>query len=119
MKTARLTFYILSAAFIWAIVGCATQTPDPLAGWKPLFGRDYEKANEVIRGDYRDYIQKLPSEQRNNVGPIFLFEDVAGQHAAEFELGVNGKVWEHILIYDKNNKRIKTTIKYTNSGYRS
>jgi hypothetical protein len=116
MKIIRLTFCILLAVTVWT-AGCVSTT-DPLTGWKPLFGRDYEKVDKAIMNDYQDYIQKLPDEERKSVGPIFLFEDGAGQHAAEFKLGVNGTVWEHVLIYDKDNKRVKT-IKYSNGDYRS
>jgi len=44
--------------------------------------------------------------------------DGAGQHAVQIEVALNGKWWRHILVYDKNNKRIKT-IKYSPGHYRS
>ena len=33
-------------------------------------------------------------------------------------IGVNNKVWRHVLIYDKNNMRIKT-VKYVSGDYHS
>ena len=116
----RLTFLVLSAALAWT-AGCTTRTPDPLAGWKggPTA---YEGSpfNNAINDDYRSYIQNLPLKERNSVSDsaIRFFEGGAGQCAVRIEIGVNGTWWEHVLIYDKDNKRIKT-IKYTNGGYRS
>jgi len=114
-------FIILLSAFA-LVVGCAAPkpTPDPLAGWKPIFGREYEKVDGAVKCDYQDYIQILPTEERNraSLSPIFLFEDGTGQHAVRFTIGLNGIVWEHVLIYDKDNKRIKA-IKYASGHYAS
>ena len=100
------------------IVGCVTQpNPDPLGGWKPLYGREEEKVDAGIRDDYQSYIQKLPNGEER-VAPTFLFEGPSGQHAMKMTSGANGTVWVHILIYDKDNKRIKT-IRYASGGYRS
>jgi hypothetical protein len=90
-------------------------TPDPLAGFKIDFNHD---PNQIIEKDYQDYIQKLSPEERNSAGYTQYFEDGTGQHAIKITRGINGTVWEHVLIYDKNDKRIKT-IKYTSGGYRS
>ena len=87
-------------------------------GWHFCFSQDPNKLDKAIAANYQDYIQKLPSEERNYVGTIHLFEDGAGRHAVKIEIGLNGTWWEHVLIYDKNNKRIKT-IKYSSGGYRS
>jgi hypothetical protein len=84
---------------------CSTSKPDPLAGWKAVVSQD---PNSMISKDYQDYIQKLPPEERNYVGPVFYFEDGTGQHAVTFEVDKYGKdSWDHYLFYDKNNKRIK------------
>lgn len=119
MNTTRFTLCILLAALVWT-VGCSglIHHSDPLVGWKPLFGRNYEKVDEAIKDDYQDYIQKLPLEEKNNVGPIFLFEDGTGQHAVQTSIPLNGTWWRHVLIYDKSNKRIKA-IKYASGGYQS
>jgi hypothetical protein len=116
MNITRFASGILLVAFVW-ITGCATR-PDPLAGWKPIFGRDYESVDLAIRDDYRAYFQKLPPEEKNNVGPIELFESATGQHALKTEIPLNGTWWIYVLIYDKDNQRIKT-IRYSPGGYRS
>jgi hypothetical protein len=121
MNTTRFTFCILLAAILWG-AGCAAPKPalDPLAGWKVLLTRDSEKLNQAITDDYRDYIQKLPPEERKFVDDnnIWFYEDGTGQHAVRIEIGLNHTWWEHVLIYDKENKRIKV-IKYPNGRYAS
>jgi hypothetical protein len=111
-------FIFLLAAFA-LVAGCAhtKPTPDPLAGyhWSSLVNLDNNKA---ISDDYHDYIQKLSSDERKYAGPIFYFEDGTGQHAVLIKIGINGTSWEHVLIYDKDNKRIKT-IKYVAGSYAS
>jgi hypothetical protein len=115
VKVIRFPFWILLAAFIWA-AGCATQPhPDPLAGWQGDFN---EQPNQVIVNDYQNYIQKLPPEERKYAGVSDWLKDGTGQHAIRITIGLNGTVWEHVLIYDKDNKRIKT-IKYSSGHYRS
>jgi hypothetical protein len=116
MKIIRLTFlYFAGSNRLDCWMRAYDRSVDRLEAfiWAGL-----RKSCKAIMSDYRDYIQKLPDEERNSVGPIFLFEAGAGQHAAEFKVGVNGTVWEHVLIYDKDNTRVKT-IKYSNGGYRS
>lgn len=108
----------LLLAIVFLNAGCATSHPDSLAGWKPLFGRDYEKVDAGIKSDYQNYVQNLSPEEKNSVGPIFLFENEAGQHAAKITIGVNGVVWRNIIIYDQENRRIKT-IKYASGNYGS
>jgi hypothetical protein len=98
--------------------GCASKpTPDPLAGFYRADEADMDK-NQVITDDYKGYIQKLSPEERKYAGPIFYFEDGTGQHAVRITIGLNGTVWRHVLIYDKDNKRIKT-IKYASGDYHS
>ena len=117
MKNARFTFCILLAAFI--LGGCATQkpTPDPLAGFHAgdLQALDDNKA---ITNDYKNYIQeqKLPPGSGDEyVAYVEYFEDGTGQHAVKITISLNHTDWRHVLIYDKDNKRIKT-IKYV-SGH--
>jgi hypothetical protein len=57
-----LIFPILLAAFVWT-VGCATQKPDPLAGWKYLFHVGHSHFDKVIVDDYWGYIHKLPHDE--------------------------------------------------------
>jgi hypothetical protein len=115
-----LIVLVFSTGFVWTI-GCATRTPDPLAGWKSgPTAYEGNPFNKAITDDYRSYIQKLPSDERHSVSDfgVRFFENSTGQRAVRIEIGVHGTWWEHVLIYDKDNKRIRT-IKYTNGGYRS
>jgi hypothetical protein len=105
MKNIRFSTCILLAAFI--LVGCygPTHHPDPLAGWKA----DYDhEPDQAIKNDCQDYIQRLPPEEKDRAWPIFHFEDGTGRHAVRITVGLNGATRQHVLIYDKDNKRIKT-----------
>lgn len=112
-----LVFLMLMSLFILGC-GCNTSkpTPDPLAG----FHTDYKTLDQSIVNDYQDYIQKLSPEEKKYLGPCpaFFFEDDTGQHAVKIKIGLNGTVWEHVLIYNNDNKRIKT-IKYASGDYHS
>jgi hypothetical protein len=118
MNIARFAFCILLVALFWD-AGCATRTPDPLAGWRCI-GYNASSVDKTIRDDYQDFIQKLPTNERGyNVGPIQFFEDGMGKHAVEFEVFVGGNTsWRCALIYDKENKRVKV-IKHDHSRYMS
>jgi hypothetical protein len=114
MNIIRFIFGILLAVSVLA-VGCASKPgPDPLAGWHTAS----HNPDQAIDNDYHDYIQKLPPEERKYAGPVLFHEDGTGRHAIEIEIGINGTSWEHILIYDQNDKRIKT-IKYMAGHYAS
>jgi hypothetical protein len=116
MKITRFTSQILLLAMFAWIAGCATH-PDPLAGFHiaALYNPDSHKA---ITDDYKAYIKTLSPEEQKYAGPILFYEDGMGQHAVDIEIGINGTSWKHILIYDKDDKRIKT-IKYASGDYRS
>jgi len=107
---------VLLAASIW-ICGCATSTPDPLIGFH-FSSLNKLHSNKAITDDYQDYIQKLPTKEKKYAYLDLFFEDGTGQHAVKIEIPLNGTWWWHVLIYDKDNKRIKT-IKYSPGGYRS
>jgi len=113
----RFPFWILLAALVGCCGGCHTKTPNPLIGFN-FSSLNILNSNTAITDDYKNYIQTLSPDERKSAGPILYFEDESGQHAVEIMIGLNGTVWEHVLIYDKDNKRIKT-IKYSNGGYRS
>jgi hypothetical protein len=117
----RLPIWILLAAFVCA-VGCTTRKPtsDPLAGWHICRPQNPSRFNKAITDDYKDYIQKLPAEERFRVrdSNIWFLEDGTGQYAVNVQIPLNGTWWQHVLIYDKDNKRVKT-IKYASGGYRS
>jgi hypothetical protein len=121
MSITRFTFCILLATLALA-VGCAAPkppkpTPNPLEGWH-FCSLTYLDSNKSIVDDYQDYIQKLPPEQKKYAYLNHVFEDGTGQHAIQIEIPLNGIWWEHVLIYDKDGKRIKA-VKYTAGGYRS
>ena len=104
-------------AFICA-VGCGTPQVNPLVGWHSCSSQDPGKFDNAIQSDYRDYIHKLSPEDRKILdNDIWFYEDGAGQQAVKISIPLNGTRWEHVLIYDKNLKRIKT-IKYTSGHYR-
>jgi hypothetical protein len=108
----------LLAFFAWT-AGCemfANHT-NPIAGWQKDFSPP-GPSDKIIEKDYQDYIQKLPPEERKYVGGTNFFKDGTGQHAVEIEVDLNGTAWNHVLIYDKNNKRIKV-IKYVAWHYMS
>jgi|SRR5450755_1885573 hypothetical protein len=111
-----LAFLVLIAAFICGCGCVAPQpSPDPLAGWRPVFVGQPDK---TIEKDYQDYIQKLPPDDRKYAGPIWFFENGTGQHAIKIDVEYGGSMWEHVLIYDKDEKRVKL-IKYYNGRYMS
>jgi hypothetical protein len=91
-----------------------------LAGWKVLLNRDSDTISQAIRDDYRGYIQEelIPKHYFIDENDIWLYEDGTGQHAVRIDIPINGTYWEHVLIYDKNNKRIKV-MKYIGGSYRS
>jgi hypothetical protein len=98
--------------------GCVSPTPgpDPLAGWKVLLSHDYEALDKAITDNYQGYIHQLPPQERKYAGTVWFLEDGTGQHAVKIEIPLN-HVWrEHVLIYDKDNKRIKV-IKYAGGRY--
>ena len=102
------------------VSGCSCSAPkpkpDPLAGFHVavFFTPD---SNKAITDDYKNYIQTLPPNERQSPS-VHFYEDGTGQHAVEIIIGVNGRWWRHILIYDKDAKRIKT-IKYATGYYAS
>jgi hypothetical protein len=88
---------------------------DPIAGWQLEFNGQPDQAMEK---DYQDYIQALPPEEKKFAGMGHYYKDGTGQHALVVVVGLNGTWWYHVLIYDKNGKRVKV-IKYSPGGYRS
>jgi len=111
-------FLVLAISTI-AISGCrcSTAKPDPLAGWRESDFREFH-ANKAIMDDYQSYVKTLSQEEQKGMAPVFCYENGTGQHAVEITIGINQTVWRHILIYDKDNKRIKS-IKYASGDYHS
>jgi len=124
MRIKNSTGYFLFAVAlsVMMISGCSLfypkPTSDPLAGWKLCQSQDPKDLDQAIRDDYQDYIQKLSPKERKFAEYNNDFEDGMGQHAVEIIIGINGRYWRHILIYDKDNKRIRT-IKYATGYYAS
>jgi hypothetical protein len=117
MSITRFASCVLLVAFVW-VIGCAAPKPtsDPLAG----FHAASKGLDQLIVNDYQGYMENLSPEEKKYLGPYpaSFFEDGTGQHAVRIKIGLNGTVWLHVLIYDKDNKRIKV-IKYSPGGYRS
>jgi hypothetical protein len=116
MKIIRLTSPILLWVIFVCVVGCAT--PNPLAGWKRA---DYNtEPDKAIVADYQDYIQKLPLTERKLIdsASVSFYKNEACQYAIKIEIPLNGVWQEHVLIYGRDNDRIKV-IKYSDRGYRS
>jgi hypothetical protein len=113
MNITRFTPYILFIALIWTS-GCTTSRSDSLAGWHLCFSQDPKTINRAVWNDCQDYLQKLPLGisyvQDYNNSNISLFEDGTGQHAVKIEMLLNGTYSEHVLIYDKDNRRIKVVV---------
>jgi len=85
-----------------------------------LFHTGQSHFAKAVVDDYQDYIHKLPPAEARVVDyySISEYEDSTGQHAVKIETPINGVYREHVLIYDRNNKRIKV-IKYVSGYYRS
>lgn len=109
MKIIRLVSYILLATVICGF-GCykSKPTPNPLADFH-FSSLNNLDSNKAITNDYRDYIQKLPPEEKRLATCDGYCEDGMGQHGVLITVGLEGKNWRHVLIYDKNDKRISVT----------
>jgi hypothetical protein len=118
----RLGLTLTAFLAIVVAVGCVSpkQAPDPLEGWKSSFSQNPNKIPKAVRDDYQDYIQQLPTAERRYVieSNIWFLEDGSGRHAVRIAIPINGVWWQHVLIYDIDNKRIRAT-KYKSGGYRS
>jgi len=108
-------FALALCAMIFSGCSCSAPkstppTPDPLAGFhvSSLVNLDN---NKTITDDYKAYIKTLSPEEQEFATLDYYYENEAGQHAVLITIGLNHTDWEHVLIYDKDNKRIKT-IKY-------
>jgi hypothetical protein len=111
----RFTAYAVLSVFLFG-AGCSPLVASE--GWKFLRSQDPAHLDEAIRKDYQDYIQKLSSKERKAVGSIFLFEDRTGRHAVTIEVGLNYTYWTHVLIYDRENRRMKV-VKYVSGHWMS
>jgi len=112
-------FIVVLVATIVFGCRCTTTKSDPLAGFHVSSLGNLD-ANKTIADDYKDYIQKLPAKQKGYIGTTFFYENEAGQHAVSIQIfeGNKNASWQHVLIYDKDNKRIKM-IRYDHVKYQS
>lgn len=123
MNAIRITL-VLAFGVLLITDGCTLlgkPDPDPLEGWKrtgsALRGNPYAKA---IFDDYIMYVQSLSAKERKYVDAYntWFYENGTGQHAIKIALAYDSTFWDHILIYDSNNRRIRT-IKRFGGHYRS
>ena len=115
MNISRITLWILLAASIcWTGCEMFASHTNPIEGWQADFKHE---PSQAIENDYQDYIQKLPPGERPFASVGGWFKDATGQHAINIEIALDGTWWNHVLIYDKDNKRIKV-IKYVGGHYR-
>jgi hypothetical protein len=119
MKKQIKHFWLILPIWLIAIVlpvGCASRAY-PLKDWQSSSLQSLQ-SNKAISDDYQNYVHRLPLDMRQAVGPVDFFEDTRGQHAVRITIALNGTWLEHILVYDKENKRINL-IKYSPGKYRS
>ena len=119
MSIIRFIFFTLLVSFL--ADGCLPKpSPDPLVGWQACLSKEDNVFEKAIEDDYRSYIRSLPAHERYYVQDydIWFLKDGTGQHAVKINIPLNGVWRSHVLIYDKNNKRIKV-IKYVSGYYRS
>ena len=112
-------FVLALCAMIFSGCSCSAPKPqpDPLTGFH-MADLQHLDDNKTITADYKAYIQTLSPDEQKRAGPILYYEDGTGQHAVDIEIGINGTSWKHVLIYDKDNKRVKA-VKYSSGSYRS
>ena len=72
--------------------------------------------SQTVEKDYHEYLQTLPPNEKSVAGVQSWLKDGTGQHAIVIQVPLNGTSWRHVLIYDKDNKRIKT-VKYITGHY--
>lgn len=116
MRNELSRFWCVAVIFV-ALSSCSTpiRHSDPLANWSADL--DHQPSQAIV-DDYHAYIQSLPSRERRYAGIIHFFRDGKGGHAITIEIPLNNVRWRHVLIYDKEDKRIKV-IKYASGRYAS
>jgi len=97
--------------------GSALPGPNPVAGWTACRSQDVGKLDNAIQNDYQDYVCKLSRKERMWIGPVGISEDGSGKHAITLQIAWYGTDWAHVLVYDKDNKRVKA-VRYVAGHYR-
>jgi hypothetical protein len=115
MKNLRLALnvWLMLAALTF---GCASRRTNPLKEWTLRYDQTAALLNrKAIDVDYHSYIDHLSAKEKDYIGAIELFENGNGLTAIRIDTHVTKAIRTHVLIYDSENKRIKT-IKYVR-GY--
>jgi hypothetical protein len=111
IRTMIITRFIFCICFTMAfLVGGGSDqklTPDPMAGWHTAS----HNPDQAIEKDYQAYIHTLSPDEQKFLAYVEVFEDGTGRYAVKITIGLNHTNWCHVLIYDKDDKRIKT-VKY-------
>lgn len=114
-------FGIVLALCVMVISGCSCSAPkptaNPLAGWHYSHNESVN-SHKIIVDDYKAYIQTLSPNEKNYARVNGFYGDGTGQHAVRIEIDLDGTAWFHDLIYDKDDKRIKS-IKHVGYYYAS
>ncbi len=89
-----------------ATTGPATAgaVPAELKGWQATSLLD-----KAVITDYNDYIEALPPADRVGVADVRCFADATGQHAVAITVNGNEGARTHVLMYDKQNKRLNVS----------
>jgi hypothetical protein len=128
MKLMRLFASLLPLLAFVLLTGCASSgpPPDPLAGWTfrmfdyfaPPDQQHHYHLSKAITEDAQNYIKE------HNLKPYGMItgfhENAEGDRAVDFVAFPDSErsSWHYILIYNKNNERIKV-IKYDHRSYTS
>ena len=100
---------------------------NPIAGWTfrpfdeyaPPFDRHHYQLDKAIIDDYQQFIAdknfRYPSMYLPRPLTGYYDDERTGQRAVTFSVDRKGTGWTYVLIYDRQNKRIKA-IRYV-SGY--
>lgn len=112
--------FFISSTLLLGNAGCATSKPNPLTGWNFCPVDEEENFIKAVSDDYHNYIEKLSPKVRYYVQEynISFFKDATGQHAVKIEIPLNGVYVEHVLFYDKENKRVNVIV-YSGGRYAS
>jgi hypothetical protein len=110
MRARHHIFCALIAAAI--LTGCATQSEvarNPLEGWKVCQDQCPYRVNDTVKADYQAYIATLSAQEREFVYEynIWYFERDSDLHAVMIKIPLNGVWWDHVLVYNHDNIRVR------------
>ena len=83
----------------------ATALPAALKGWKET----KDLPADTVVTDYNDYVEKLPKAERPGVADVKYYVDDDGRNAVAVLVNVGDTQWTHLLVYDKQHKRVEMT----------